>query len=87
MERHPGFVDFSIQYNISMDRNSKELSYYRLSLQRYLQEQGDVSLCNDDFLDARSGAAEEEYENARRDGLTVDQAQERAMSVLFDGLS
>lgn len=61
------------------------LSYYRLYLQRVIEEQGDASLYDDDFLSERTDAAEEEFENARRDGLTVDQAQERAMSVLLDG--
>lgn len=64
-----------------------DLSYYRLYLQRFLQEQGDDSLLNEEFLNERASAAEEEYETARRDGLTVDQAQERAMSVLLEGLS
>lgn len=39
-----------------------------------------------DLLDERADAAEEEYENARRNGLTVDQAQELAMAVLVDGI-
>ena len=31
-------------------------------------------------------AAEERYEEARRDGLTVDQAQELAMEMLLEGI-
>lgn len=30
--------------------------------------------------------AEQEFEDARRDGLTVDQAQERAIAVLMEGV-
>lgn len=35
----------------------------------------------DDFVDSRSELAEQEFEDARRDGLTVNQAQERAIAV------
>lgn len=41
---------------------------------------------SDEVLDDLADAAEEKYENARRDGLTVDQAQELAMAVLVDGI-
>lgn len=64
-----------------------QLSYYRLYLQHYLDDQGISDYYDDDFLEARSAAAEEEYENVRRDGLTADQAQERAMAVLLEDLS
>ena len=63
----------------------KEMSYYRRYLQHLLGEWGEEHKYGDDLLDERADAAEEEYENARREGLTVDQAQERAMSVLLDG--
>lgn len=69
-----------------MESKKPELSYYRLYLQRVLREQGDTAI-SDDFLDERSAAAEEEFEESRRDGLTVDQAQERAMSVLLEGFN
>ena len=65
----------------------KELSYYRLYLQRLLSEWGEENRVSEDFLDERADAAEEEYEKARREGLTVDQAQERAMAVLLDEMS
>lgn len=63
-----------------------EMSYYRLYLLHLKKEWGVMFTMSDDELDERADAAEEEYENARRDGLTVDQAQERAMSILLDGL-
>ena len=63
-----------------------ELSYYRLYLLRFLKEQEDERANNDEFIDARTDAAEIEYEERRRDGLTVDQAQECAMAVLLEGL-
>ena len=69
-----------------MEMKKRELSYYSLYLQRVRQEQGDaIATVDDDFLDERSAAAEEAFEESRRDGLTVGQAQERAMSVLLDG--
>lgn len=64
----------------------KEISYYRLYLQRLLKEWGEENRVSEDFLDERADAAEAEYEDARRDGLTVDQAQERAMAVLLDDM-
>lgn len=65
----------------------RELSYYRLYLLRYLREQEDERATDEEFIDARSDAAEKEYEERRRDGLTVDQAQELAMAVLLEGFN
>ena len=65
---------------------AKEMSYYRRYLQHILQEWGMEKKYSVDLLDERADAAEEEYENARRNGLTVDQAQELAMAVLVDGI-
>ena len=65
---------------------SKELSYYRLYLKKYLTETDDPRKNVDDFIDSRAELAEAEFEEARRDGLTVDVAQESAMRVLLDGL-
>ena len=62
-----------------------ELSYSRLYLLRFLKEQEDKRANDDEFIDARADAAEIEYEERRRDGLTVDQAQELAMAVLLEG--
>ena len=62
-----------------------ELSYYRVYLLRFLKEQEDERANDDEFIDARADAAEIEYEERRRDGLTVDQAQELAMAVLLEG--
>ena len=64
---------------------AKEMSYYRRYLQHILRAWGMENRYSADLLDERANAAEEEYENARREGLTVDQAQELAMAVLLDG--
>ena len=65
----------------------RELSYYRLYLLRYLREQEDERATDEEFIDARADAAEKEDEERRRDGLTVDQAQELAMAVLLEGFN
>ncbi len=65
---------------------SKELSYYRQYLKKYLTETDDPRKNVDDFIDSRTELAEAEFEEARRDGLTVDQAQERAIAVLMEGV-
>ena len=64
----------------------KEMSYYRRYLQRLKEEWVTGFPVSDEVLDDLADAAEEKYENARRDGLTVDQAQELAMAVLVDGI-
>jgi len=63
---------------------SKDLSYYRLYLRKYLVDTDDPRKNVDDFIDSRSELAEKEFEDARRDGLTVNQAQERAIAVLME---
>lgn len=65
---------------------SKELSYYRLYLKKYLVDTNDPRKDVDDFINSRADLAEEEFEERRRDGLTVDQAQERAIAVLMDNV-
>lgn len=65
-----------------MDR---ELSYYRLYLLLFLREQEDERATDEDFVASRAEAAEKEWENRRRDGLSVSQAHEMAMAVLLEG--
>ena len=65
---------------------SKELSYYRLYLKKFLTDTDDPRKDVDVFVDSRSELAEREYEERRRDGLTVAQAQECAIAVLMDGV-
>lgn len=69
-----------------MESKKRELSYYRLYLQRLLREQG-FSAVSDDLLDGRSEAAEEMFEESRRHGLSVVQSQECAMAVLLEGFN
>ena len=62
------------------------ISYYRRYLQLLKRVYGNGLTLDDAELDERTDAAEEKYEEARRDGLTVDQAQELAMEMLLEGL-
>lgn len=65
---------------------SNELSYYRLYLKKYLTETDAPRKNVEAFIDSRVELAEAEFEEARRDGLTVDQAQESAIEVLMEGV-
>ncbi len=65
---------------------SKELSYYRLYLRKYLVDTDDPRKDVEDFINSRAELAEREWEERRREGLTVNQAQECAIAVLMDGV-
>lgn len=65
---------------------NNEMSYYRLYLKKYLTETNDPRKDVEDFINSRADLAEMEWEERRRDGLTVDQAQECAITVLMDGI-
>ena len=65
---------------------TNKMSYYRRYLQLLKRQYGSDFPIEDERLDALADAAEERYEEARRDGLTVDQAQELAMEMLLEGL-
>lgn len=60
--------------------------YYGLYLLKYLQDENDPRQTDDDFINSRAEAAAEEFEQASREGMSVDASQERAMVVLMDGL-
>lgn len=67
-----------------MEPNKHELSYFRLCLQQEMQAIGEPSF-DDAFVEERVAAAEKEFLQSCRNGLTVEQAEERAMSVLLEG--
>jgi hypothetical protein len=64
-----------------------DMTYYRLYLKNYLREQDDVRADDEEFVESRSNRAEEMYEQGRREGLAVWQAQERAIRVLTEDLN
>lgn len=63
-----------------------DLNYYALYLRNYLTEEEDPRANDTDFISQRSDAAAADYETRRLEGLTVEQAQECAMSVLLADL-
>lgn len=65
---------------------SKELSYYRLSLLSFLQESHPALVNNSDFIESRTDRAANAYSQAIKDGLSQTEAEETANAVLFDGL-
>lgn len=74
--------------NNNMGNNiPRELSYYGMYLRKFLEETDSSKKNDETFINERADAAEIEYEERRRDGLTVDQAQECAMAVLVAGIS
>lgn len=64
----------------------REMTYYKLYLKNCLQQQDDPRADDDDFIQARADRAGEVYEQGRREGLAVWQAQERAIKTLTTGL-
>ena len=62
------------------------ISYYRRYLQLLKSKFGMGLSLNEEKLDELADAAEQRYEDARREGLTVEQAQELAMGMLMKGL-
>ena len=66
---------------------TKDISYFALYLKRYLTEEGDPRKDDDAFIDARAELAAATMEETRlKEGLTVNQAEERAITVLMEGL-
>ena len=63
-----------------------ELSYYGLYLLNHLRENRFPQGNDADFIRERADHAAEVYEQARRDALFADAAQELAMSALLKGL-
>ena len=62
------------------------ISYYRRYLQLLKSKFGMGLSLNEEKLDELADATEQRYEDARREGLTVEQAQELAMEMLMKGL-
>ena len=68
-------------------QEQQELSYYGLYLLRYLMEQHSKKAKDLNFIYNRELQAAETYEQARREGHSVEGAQELAMDTLMKGLS
>ena len=63
-----------------------DLSYYGLYLLNYLKENHPDRAADTDFINERADRAAEVYEQSRREGNTLDGAQELAMAALVRGL-
>ena len=61
----------------------KEMNYYSLYLEKILLDNDLAMRYGNPFIEARSEQASESYEQIRRNGCTVEQAQELAMSQLL----
>lgn len=65
----------------------KNISYWALYLKKYLTDENDPRKDDDAFIDARAELAAATMEETRlKEGLTVNQAEERATAVLMEGL-
>ena len=64
----------------------KDISYWALYLKKYLTDENDPRKDDDAFIDARAELAAATMEETRlKEGLTVNQAEERAKAVLMEG--
>ena len=70
-----------------MKKEQQELSYYGLYLLRCLMEQHSKKAKDLGFIYQRELQAAETFEQARREGHSVEGAQELAMDALMKGLS
>lgn len=61
-------------------------NYYTTYLKAYLTAARDHRKADDAFIEDRAELASAEYEERRRDGMTVFAAQECAMKMLLEGL-
>lgn len=64
----------------------KDRSYFRDYLRGFLVDEDDPRKDDEAFVDGRADRAEGVMEDARRNGATVNQAEEEAMAVLMEGL-
>lgn len=69
-----------------MDTQQKDLSYFRLRLQEHLKSSFPEKLHDQKFIDQRSSWAANAYERAFRSGNAIDQCDEIANYILFEGL-
>ncbi|MBA5793452.1 DUF1896 domain-containing protein [Flavobacterium sp. xlx-214] len=69
-----------------MSTKQKDLSYFRLQLQEHLNNSFPEKAHNRKFIDQRSSRAAHAYEGAFIAGNTIDQCNEIANYILFEGL-
>nr|WP_294894902.1 DUF1896 domain-containing protein [uncultured Pedobacter sp.] len=69
-----------------MSTQQKDLSYFRLRLQELLNSSFPEKAHDQKFIDQRSSWASNAYENAFRSGNPIEQCNEIANYILFEGL-
>ncbi|MDM1072604.1 DUF1896 domain-containing protein [Empedobacter brevis] len=69
-----------------MDTQQKDLSYFRLRLQELLNTSFPEKAYDVKFIDQRSSWATNAYEGAFRSGNAIEQCDEIANYILFEGL-
>lgn len=69
-----------------MDTPQKDLSYFRLRLQELLNTSFPEKANDQKFIDQRSSRATDAYEGAFRSGNNIEQCNEIANYILFEGL-
>ena len=69
-----------------MSTQQKDLSYFRLRLQEHLNSSFPEKATDTKFIDQRSSWASNAYEGAFRAGNAIDQCNEIANYILFEGL-
>lgn len=69
-----------------MDIQQKDLSYFRLRLQELLNTSFPEKANDQKFIDQRSSWASNAYEGAFRSGNIIEQCNEIANYILFEGL-
>ena len=82
-----GCVNYVSKTNNMGNNVPRELSYYGMYLRKFLEEIDSPKKNDETFINERADAAEIEYEERRRDGMSVFEAQECAMAVLVAGIS
>ncbi len=69
-----------------MNTQQKDLSYFKLRLQELLNSTFPEKSLNQKFIDQRSSLAANAYEEAFRSGNSIEQCNEIANYILFEGL-
>lgn len=69
-----------------MSTQQKDLSYYKLRLQEHLYSSFPEKAGDQKFIDQRSSWAANAYEGAFHSGNAIDQCDEIANYILFEGL-
>lgn len=65
---------------------SKDLNYYALYLKKYLRDEEDPRANDEAFISERAESVAAHFEECRLQGMSVDQAQESAISLLMMNL-